>query len=84
MIGNRLKGSFSRVKYQDISLRVGLDPVLKGRDIPNFPMSYALLPDTIFKSIVGDIMKISKQYGTMDKHQNAEARARYLASVCHQ
>lgn len=84
MIGNRLEVSFSRVKFQDIASRVGLDPVLKGRDIPNFPMSCALLPDKIFNLIVGDVMKLSKQYGTMDRHQNEEARARYLASVCHQ
>jgi hypothetical protein len=72
------------VKYRDIAPRVGLDPVLEGRDIPNFQMSCALLPDAIFKLIVEDIMKMSKQYGTMDKHQNEEARARYLASVYYQ
>jgi len=61
---------------------VGLNPAVKGDDIPVFNMFRARLPNAIFRKIVEDLQAFSAQYGPMDKHENEEARARYLSGVC--
>ena len=65
----------------DIAPRVGLDPVLQGKDIPSFKMFRARLPNAIFNQIVRDLQKFSLQYGPMGNHENEEARARYISGV---
>ena len=81
-IANNLNISFSKVQYVDIAPMIGLDPNVKGDDIPSFDMFRARLPNTIFHKIVDDLQVFSAQYGPMDKHENEEARARYLSAVC--
>ena len=81
-IANSLDISFSKVKYVDVAPMVGLDPNVKGDDIPSFNMFRARLPNTIFHKIVDDLQVFSAQYGPMDKHENEEARACYLSAVC--
>ena len=66
----------------DIAPIVGLDPNVKGDDIPSFDMFRARLPNAIFHKIVEDLQVFSAQYGPMDRHENEEARARYLSAVC--
>ena len=60
---------------------VGLDPTVKGNDIPFFDMFRARLPNAIFHKIVEDLQAFSAQYGPMNRHENEEARARYLSGV---
>ncbi|KAL1987668.1 hypothetical protein VTN96DRAFT_2909 [Rasamsonia emersonii] len=76
LIRNGLEISFSKVKYVDIAPRVGLDPLKREQDIPLFDMFRARLPNEIFRKIIEDIDLFSKQYGTMDRHENGVARAR--------
>ncbi|OCK97655.1 uncharacterized protein K441DRAFT_675041 [Cenococcum geophilum 1.58] len=76
---NNLNVSFSKVQYVDIAPMVGLNPAVKGDDIPVFNMFRARLPNAIFRKIVEDLQAFSAQYGPMDKHENEEARARYLS-----
>lgn len=77
---NNLNISFSKVQYVDIAPMVGLDPNVEGHDIPSFDMFRARLPNAIFHKIVEDLHVFSAQYGPMDRHQNEEARARYLSA----
>jgi hypothetical protein len=63
---------------------IALNPDLKGRDIPNFPMSCALLPDNLQVNRWGHNENIQVVWNHMGKHQNEEARARSIASVCYQ
>lgn len=75
---------FSKVQYVDIAPMVGLDPNIQGDDISSFDMFRARLPNAIFHKIVGDLKVLSAQYGTMDRHINEEARARYLSGYFNQ
>jgi len=61
---------------------VGLNPAVKGDDIPLFSMSRARLPNAVFHKIVEDLQAFSAQYGPIKKHENEEARAHYLSGVC--
>jgi hypothetical protein len=65
----------------DIAPLVGLDPRVKGDDIPTFEMSCARLPNSIFSIIVSDLQRLEAQYGRVEKHVNEETRSRYLAGV---
>jgi hypothetical protein len=65
----------------DIAPMVGLDPILKGDDIKPFEMFRARFPNNIFHKIVEDLRTFTAQYGSMGKHENEEARARYLSGV---
>jgi len=78
---NDLNVSFSKVQYVDIAPRVGLDPRKRGEDIPTFEMFHARLPKASFPIIIGDLRRLEKQYGSMAKHENEEARSRYLSGV---
>ena len=69
----------SKVKYDDIAPKIGLDPGVKGDDIPEFEMFCARLPDSIFSQILVDLQAFSWQYGSLSKHDNEEARARFLS-----
>lgn len=60
-----------------------MDPLKREQDIPLFDMFRARLPNEIFRKIIEDIDLFSKQYGTMDRHENGVARARYLSAVCY-
>jgi hypothetical protein len=80
-VENNLDVSFSKVKYVDIAPKIGLDPILRGDDIPPFEMFRARLPNATFHQIVRDLRVFAAQYGPMGKHENEEARARYLAGV---
>jgi len=73
--------SFSKVRYVDIAPLFGLNPGVKGDDIPTFEMSYARLPNALFLQILRDIRVFGKQYGPMDDHENEETRSRYLSAV---
>src|SRR5947207_13728758 len=80
-IENNLEVSFSKVKYEDIAPKVGLDPIVEGDDIPLFEMCHCRLTNGTFSQIVRDLRVFSAQYGPMSKHKNEEARARYLSGV---
>src|SRR5271155_6031467 len=58
---------------------VGLDPTVRGADIPEFEMFCARLPDSVFSQILVDLQVFSWQYGPLSKHDNEEARARFLS-----
>ena len=52
---------------------------MEGDDIPEFEMSCARLPDSVFSQILVDLQVFSWQYGPLSKHVNEEARARFLS-----
>jgi hypothetical protein len=60
---------------------VGLNPNMRGMDIPSFPMRRARLTDALFLKILDDIDDMTMQYGYMDYHQNEESRSRFLSAV---
>jgi hypothetical protein len=76
---NNLEVSFSKVKYDDIAPKVGLDPGREGDDIPTFEMFCARLPSPIFDKILVDLQDFEWQYGPLSKHGNGEAQARFLS-----
>ncbi|RMZ82040.1 hypothetical protein DV736_g6643, partial [Chaetothyriales sp. CBS 134916] len=76
---NNLDVSFSKVKYEDIAPKLGLRPSLRGNDIPNFEMSGARLPSSVFSQILADLQLFSFQYGPPSMHINEEARGRFLS-----
>ena len=80
-IENDLNVSFSKVRYMDIAPLVGLDPRVRGTDIPTFEMSCARLPNAIFSTIIDDLHRLELQYGSVKEHKNEEARSRYLSGV---
>ena len=73
--------SFFKVRYVDIAPLVGLDPRVRGTDIPTFEMSCARLPNAIFSIIIDDLQRLEAQYGRVENHINEEARSRYLSGV---
>ncbi|RFU32625.1 hypothetical protein B7463_g3726, partial [Scytalidium lignicola] len=76
--------NFSRVKYKQISSRVGLLPQKDVDGIQTFEMHYARLLKETFVKIIDDIDLLGKQYGTTEKQNNEEARARYLSAYFNQ
>jgi len=52
---------------------------VKGDDIPTFEMFRARLTNDVFSQIVHDLEAFSWQYGPLSKHENEEARARFLS-----
>jgi hypothetical protein len=77
---NNLDVSFSKVKYADIAPKIGLDPGREGDDIPKFDMFCARLPYSVFSQILVSIQDFEWQYGPLKKHDNEEARARFLSA----
>ena len=65
----------------DIAPLVGLDPRVRGTDIPTFEMSCARLPNSIFFIIVSDLQRLEAQYGPIGMHLNEETLSHYLAGV---
>ena len=60
---------------------VGLDPLLKGTDIPDFDMFGARLTKATFSKILEDLDAFQVQYGTLSMQVNEQARSRYLSGV---
>ena len=78
----KIDSSFSKVKYKDISPRVGLDPAKRGTDMDNFDMYRAGLPLDTFDAIITDIEDYNQQYGYREEHHNEEASSRWFSMVC--
>ncbi|KAI9772380.1 MAG: hypothetical protein M1839_002459 [Geoglossum umbratile] len=77
---NNLEVSFSRVRYQDIAPKVGLQPYSDGLDIPTFPIFQARLSNDLFRKILEDIQLFTYQYRPLPLHDTEEARSRFLSA----
>jgi hypothetical protein len=49
--------------------------------VPTFEIHHARLPNVVSTQIVKDPRVLEAQYGPMSKHENEEARSRYLSGV---
>jgi hypothetical protein len=80
-LDNNLEVSFSRVTYQDIAPKIGLEPYVEGEDIPTFPMFRARITNNLFCKIMEDIQAFMFQYRPLVKQDTEEARSRFLSAV---
>lgn len=84
LVEKKLNVSFSKVKYHDIALRIGLDSGLGGDDMQTFDIHRARIPTSLCKQIVEDLDIVMNQYGEPRSQKNEEARSRFLAPVSRQ
>ena len=68
------------IKYVDITLKVGLDPVREGDNMSTFEISPAWITNTLFSKIFQDLEDFAWEYRTWSKHRNEEARAHFLST----
>jgi hypothetical protein len=80
-LDNNLEVSFSRVTYQDIAPKIGLEPYVDGEDIPTFPMFRARITNDLFCKIMEDIQAFTFQYRPLVKQDTEEDRSRFLSAV---
>jgi len=76
-----LKVSFAKVKYEDISEFVGLEPLRKLNDVGTFTLHRSRIPTNVFKSIVEDMDIMLMQYGPPPEQMTEETRSRFFSPV---
>lgn len=77
----KLEASFSNVTYEQIAPYVWLNPGVEGDDMCDLEVHCSRIPKQMFYKITCDVDDALKQYGTLDKHDNEEARARFVMAV---
>lgn len=73
--------NFSRVRYIDITPKLGLSPKNNRWDIPTFLMFQTCLSNDLFQKILEDIQIFMFQYRPLPEHETEEARSRFLSAA---
>ena len=74
-------GGFSNARYEEVAQFFGLDPVLKGTDIPTFELTPVYIPMPLFNEVLDSIKLFHNQYGSLSTVFNEAGVSYFISSV---